>query len=467
MNRVRAATLVVCIASATVAPAATAQSPQGWPARPIPQAAPASSATYAARRERLLQQLGGGVALMIGSTPVTRDLAFAQDNNFRYLTGVDAPNAVLLLDGRTGKSTLYLPMRSPGQQAWEGPELIPGDSAARVTGISSVRDRQRVLQDLDARVQPGDTLWMSFGAPEPAPSSGGDATPVWNATRQDSLLGWDSYHGTARAQLVARLPGAVVRNLTPLLNRQRWIKDEVELAHLRRASALAVEGLLEAVRSTAPGRTEQELSTAAEVASRLRGAEGLAFPSILASGPNVNIIHHIKLTRRIAPRDLILLDYGVRDGGYMSDITRTWPSSGALSAEQRYIYESLTMARDSILAAVRPGVRPSDLLAISRRVLRGRGDTTGFWMNYLGHPVGMSTHDPNGGPNAVWEPGVVFNIEPIFDDSRRGWHFRIEDTIVVTATGYENLTAGAPTDMAALIRLRDQQGLYESVVPLR
>jgi Xaa-Pro aminopeptidase len=449
--------------SAVVSPLAS-QVPRDVTVQPVPSVAPTAPAVYAARRARVMQRLGGGVALMLGSTPVTRDLPFAQDNNFHYLTGVDAPNAVLVLDGRTRESRLYLPMRSPAQQAWEGPELIPGDSAARVTGLSAVLDRRQLLADLDARLKAGDTLWMPAGAPEPMPASGGDATPVWNATRRDSLLAWDSYHGTARAQMAARFPDAKLADLTPVLNRQRWIKDAVEIAHLRRASALAVEGLLEAVRSTVPGRREHELATAAEVASRLRGAEGLAFPSILASGPNVNIIHHTKLTRRISERDLILLDYGVRDGGYMSDITRTWPSSGTFTAEQRYIYESLTMARDSILAAIRPGVRPSDLLAISRRVLRARGDTTGFWMNYLGHPVGMSTHDPNGGPNAAWEPGVVFNIEPIFDDPRRGWHFRIEDTILVTESGYENLTAGAPTDIDALIRLRAQPGLYESVV---
>ena len=97
-----------------------------------------------------------------------------------------------------------------------------------------------------------------------------------------------------------------------------------------------------------------------------------------------------------------------------------------------------------------------------------RGDTAGAWLitnNYLGHPVGMSTHDPWGeGADAAWQPGVVYNIEPVVDLPERGWHFRIEDTIVVTANGVEVLTRAAPTAVTDLVRLREEPGIYERLV---
>jgi Xaa-Pro aminopeptidase len=163
-----------------------------------------------------------------------------------------------------------------------------------------------------------------------------------------------------------------------------------------------------------------------------------------------------------------LIDYGAMSNGYMSDITRTWPANGTFTAEQREIYESLAAAHAAILAAIRPGVRPSELVAIGQRVMRERGDTAGAWLitnNYLGHPVGMSTHDPWGeGTDAPWQVGVVYNIEPVVDLPQRGWHFRIEDTIVVTANGVEVLTRGAPTGVSELVRLRDEPGIYERLV---
>ncbi len=438
------------------------------PIVPLARVPDADAATLDARRTRLFDLVGNRVAVMVGAPSLTREQEFAQDNNFRYLTGVTAPNAALVLDGRTRIARLYLPVRTAMQRLWEGAELEPGTEATRVTGIDSVFSRAALMTDLTRMLAGADTILVPFGPPEWSPSSAFDANAAWAVTRRDPLLQWDHYHAALRERLGAQHAGATMVDLTPLIFRLRWIKDAQEIAALRRAASLAVIGLEEAIRSTAPGRDEADLAVAAAIASRLHGADDVAFPPVMATGPHVNVMHHTRLGRRLRSGDLLLLDYGSRSNGYMSDITRTWPASGRFTPEQARIYESLAMARDSLLAAIRPGVRPSELVAVGRRVLRQRGDTAGAWLisnGYLGHPVGMSTHDPWGrGADAPWEVGVVYNIEPVIDLPERGWHFRIEDTIVVTATGADVLTAAAPIRITDLVRLREETGIYERLV---
>ena len=452
------------VLAALTAASLSAQAPL-TPLAPLPEP---DGAALAARRARLFAMIGRKVAVMVGAPSLTRETPFAQDNNFRYLTGVTAPNAALVLDGRSGTARLYLPVRNATQRMWEGPELEPGVEALRATGVDSVFPRAQLEAHLRALITAGDSVLVPFGPPEWSPSSALDANGAWNVTRRDPLLGWDHYHAALRQKVAALQPGAAVGDLTPTLFRLRWIKDPHEIAALRRAASLAVVGLMEAIRSTAVGRTEAELATAAELASRLHGAPALAFPPVMATGRNVNVIHHQKLDGTVARGDLLLIDYGAMSDGYMSDITRTWPATGSFTSEQRKIYESLAAAHAAILAAIRPGVRPSELVAIGQRVMRERGDTAGAWLitnNYLGHPVGMSTHDPWGeGADAPWQAGVVYNIEPVVDLPQRGWHFRIEDTIVVTANGVEVLTRAAPTGVDDLVRIRDETGIYERLV---
>ena len=239
---VSASLRAVLLAALTTA-SLSAQAPI-TPLAPVPEP---DAAALTARRARLLAMIGRKVAVLVGAPSLTRETPFAQDNNFRYLTGVTAPNAALVLDGRNGTTRLYLPVRNATQRMWEGPELEPGTDALRATGVDSVFPRAQLEAHLRALIAAGDSVLVPFGPPEWTPSSALDANGAWNVTRRDPLLGWDHYHTAFRQKLAALQPAATVGDLTPTLFRLRWIKDQHLSASLLDSAlqGVAMPGIVE------------------------------------------------------------------------------------------------------------------------------------------------------------------------------------------------------------------------------
>ncbi len=156
------------------------------------------------------------------------------------------------------------------------------------------------------------------------------------------------------------------------------------------------------------------------------------------------------------------MDYGADAEYYTSDVTRTWPVSGRFTPEQERMYRTVLDARNAIIAAMKPGVRLSQLKDVAAAVYErhGYGENFRLFGRYIGHPVGMSVHDVEPGRpggDFVLEPGVVYNVEPLLHLPDKGVHLRLEDSVLVTATGAENLTSAVPVEIEeiyALIRQR-------------
>ncbi|MBI4410308.1 MAG: aminopeptidase P family protein, partial [Gemmatimonadetes bacterium] len=295
------------------------------------------------------------------------------------------------------------------------------------------------------------------------PTSPPDAAGAWQEIAADP---WQQLpHRNRRlVQLVReRFPNVQVRDLAPLLFEARWAKTLREREYMRRSGRIGALGVAEAIRSTRPDYFEWEVAAAARFVYFALGQQEDAFAPILASGPNVNIIHYTELDRRLRGADLVMLDYGSDYGYYTSDVTRTWAASGSFTPEQLEYYRTVALIRDSVVAAIRPGVTVRQLLEIAQRVTRARGHEDVAWTTrtgYIGHFVGMAVHDP--GPNErPFVAGVVFNVEPIIDLPERHWHFRLEDTVLVTETGHEVLTDAAPVAPEALERLYAETGVLE------
>jgi Xaa-Pro aminopeptidase len=160
--------------------------------------------------------------------------------------------------------------------------------------------------------------------------------------------------------------------------------------------------------------------------------------------------------------DVVLMDYGADFDYYTSDITRTWPVSGAFTPEQEKMYRCVLEARDAIIAAMKPGVSIAQLQGAAEEVYKRHGFQRQFLEldRYVGHPVGLSVHDVGGGnPAEVLRAGVVFNVEPLLEFRDRKIHMRLEDTVLVTETGAENLTASVPADLDPLYALIKQKGI--------
>jgi Xaa-Pro aminopeptidase len=409
-----------------------------------------------ARRAALLDRIGTGVVVLQGAeersadppdSDYPQDTDFRQDNDVFYLTGLEEPGMWVVLIGRADgpdEVRLYLPRRNPQREQWLGPRLGPSPEAAALSGLptTSLRAADSAEAEILALVS--------------APDSPARAGALY--IKQDRR--------TSASPFFQRLIGAGGRleNLLPHLGELRLVKDADEIRRLRRAIEITTEGHVAAMKAAAPGVWEYEMEAAAEGTFRRLGAERLGYPSIVGAGVNGTVLHYDKSRSRLADGDLVVMDMGAEFGYYTADVTRTIPASGRFTPRQRAIYDLVLGAQQAAMDSVRPGVTMSQLTQISRRYLRDHsGDLSGartcdaFFIHGLGHWIGMDVHDV-GGYAMPLRPGMVFTLEPGVYLAAERLGVRIEDDVLVTETGYELLSGGAPRKAEDIERLMGGTG---------
>ena len=444
-----------------------------------PARAQITRAEYGARRDSLAARVGDGIVLAFGGrTPVTDFGPFYQLPAFRYLTGYEYAEAALVMVARGGKgaSTLFVFRTNPRRALYYGEEPDSG-SLVRDLGLMSrpVGELTRVMDSLAGTGLPLYTL-RDFEAADFA--------------TQDSLT-----RGAAFVKaLSARHPGLEVRNAHPIVDQLRARKSEAELALIRKATEISVEGHLELMRKAEPGMHEYDLQAILEYTFRRGGAERPAYGAIVGSGPRASQLHYMKDRAPLGPNDVVVVDAAAEFGGYATDITRTLPVNGTYSREQRAVYQ---IVRDGQAAAERnsrPGMS-IQAAADSSVDVRARGlaalgliesDTATFdppwsancqtnprscrqvmlWaIHGITHGLGLEVHDPIQAyyGDRTFKPGDAFVIEPgiylttkqldILPDTPRNRAFkakvratveryqntgiRIEDVYLITDKGLE------------------------------
>ncbi len=259
-------------------------------------------------------------------------------------------------------------------------------------------------------------------------------------------VGFEDQHVSVRrhAELRETMPDRIeLIAAGGLVEAERAVKEPAEIAAIR-AGATLVDEIYEWVAERGlVGRTEREVALALEQEMRVRGADGPAFPSIVAAAENGALPHAVPRDVAIPPDSLVTLDIGARIDGYCSDCTRTW-ATGELEDDLSELYATVLHAQETALAAVRPGPEGREVDAIARDLITaaGHGDHFGHG---LGHGVGLDVHEAPRlarTAEARLEAGNVVTVEPgIYLPGRGG--ARIEDLVVVTAEGHEVLSATA------------------------
>ncbi len=324
-----------------------------------------------------------------------------------------------------------------------------GSSAALlVSGVGSIlftdgRYRAQALQEVaSAKVVIGPKS-PALGAEEWLSPRKKGSTPIRLALELESIS------AATRDRVVAALKGnARLRSLPPVIEQARMVKDLAEILCIREAVKLGAS-LFNAARETIrPGKTEVEVAAAMEYQSRLAGADGMSFPTILASGKRSAIVHGRASTARIPRRGFVVCDFGVILAGYCSDRTRT-VHVGPPSSKARQLYESVLEAQLAAIAAVRPGVTCAEVDAAARNVLKRR-KLDRYFTHSTGHGLGLEIHEAPRlavGQAQKLQPGMVVTIEPgVYIPGKCG--VRIEDVVVVTSSGCEVLT---PTDKELIV----------------
>ena len=422
---------------------------------------------FRARRERLLARmhaLGGGVAILPTAPERARNrdahYPYRHDSYFYYLTGFREPEAVVVLvAGAENRSILFCRAKDEEREIWDGYRYGP-EAAQAAFGFDeawTIGDLERRLPDLLAN-QP--VLWSGLGY-----------DGEWDGKVMAAL---NAVRANARSGVV---PPHSVRDIRAELDEMRLIKDDFELATMRRAASISAGAHRRAMAATRPGRFEYEIEAELLHAFRAAGSQAPAYTSIVASGRNACVLHYVENDCRMADGDLLLIDAGCELDGYASDITRTFPVNGRFSGPQRDIYELVLAAQGAAKAAIRPGAHWNEPHEAAVRVLAQgmldlkllsgsldgvpeNGDYRRFYMHRTGHWLGMDVHDAGeykqDGDWRLLAPGMVLTVEPGCyirpDDTvpEAFWNIgvRIEDDAVITADGCEFITDEAPRSVA-------------------
>jgi len=270
-----------------------------------------------------------------------------------------------------------------------------------------------------------------------------------------------------------------------ILDDLRVVKDDLEVHRLRAAAALSVEAHRAGIAAIRPGAGEWEVQAAVEAAMRRRSGSGPGYETIVGAGPNACVLHYVANRRVIQEGDAVLLDAGAEVALYQGDITRTYPAGDAFTGRQRALYEVVEAARLAAVATVAPGTTVGEVHhAAVRAIVEGLvelGILTGppedlveqeayrpLFPHQTSHWLGLDVHDvgdyAKGGASRPLEPCMVLTVEPgIYvppgqEGAAAPWAgigVRIEDDVLVTDGGRENLTAALPTraeDVEALVR---------------
>lgn len=442
-----------------------------------------SKSEFATRRAEVMKSIGSdSIAVIRGNEGMPSYVAFRQGGDFFYLTGVEAPGATLVLDGGSGKETLFLPPKNEQRERSEGALLAPDDVSRELTGISDIRPVGDFTTFMGRLSSARQGLYAPM-APQVLEAMSRDLAVRYNQERIDDP--WDGRSSREMhfiSLLHERLPGFQVKNLTPILDRMRLIKSKEEIEVLRRSSQLAVEALVEAMRSTQPGMYEYELDALGRFIYLRNGADGMAYYALVADGVNAYQPHYHAGQSQITDGHLVLMDFAPSYHYYNSDVTRMWPANGRFSPEQRDLYNFYLGCYRAILNHIRPNVPIStigteaakDMEALLARTKFSNEKSTRaaskFVSDYkrraslpnfmLGHWVGLSTHDV-GGVVSELKPGMVFTIEPALTVPEDETYIRLEDMLLVTERGVQNMSASAPMEIEAIEKLMKERGLLE------
>jgi Xaa-Pro aminopeptidase len=287
---------------------------------------------FAARRARVMAALGDAVAILQGTTERPGEQPLRQSNQFHYLSGVVAPRALLVIDGRSKRSTLYLePETERRVQVMFGPLIEPGDSAARATGMDAVLARDDFANAVSELSRDGRTIYTPFRPEVLGSASAGDVVKLAKATRDDPWDGRISRVESFIAKLRERSPSSEIRDLDPILDTLRATKSPREIAVMREATRITGLGIMEAMRDARPGMYEYELQAAAEYVFKKHGSYGPAYFALVATGKNTFYTHYHKNTARLESGDLVQFDYAPDYPNYPTDATRVFPANGKFS----------------------------------------------------------------------------------------------------------------------------------------
>ncbi|NCQ98549.1 MAG: M24 family metallopeptidase [Microcystis aeruginosa L211-101] len=421
------------------------------------------------RRQQVMEKIGNGTAIFRSAPMVVMhndvEYTYRQDSDFFYLTGFNEPEAVAVLAPHHPEHQfiLFVQPKDPEKETWTG-YLHGVEGAKEIFAADEAYSIEELDEKLPQYLEKAERIYYHLGR---------DKTFNTNVLKHwQKLIATFPRRGTGPTAL---------EDTNFILHPLRLLKTEAELDNIRQATAISAQAHNRAREFTKVGHYEYQIQAEIEHTFRLEGGMGPAYPSIVASGANACILHYINNNRQVQENELLLIDAGCAYNYYNGDITRTFPVNGKFTPEQKIIYKIVLEAQLKAIEVVKAG-NPYNLFhdTAVRTIVEGLVDLgllvgdideiikeekyKPFYMHRTGHWLGLDVHDAGGYKvnEETWQtlqPGHVLTVEPgiyIAPDIKpaegqpevpekwRGIGIRIEDDVLVTATGNEVLTATVP-----------------------
>jgi Xaa-Pro aminopeptidase len=418
---------------------------------------------YTERRNKLGAMLPKNSAVVIaGASTQYRNAdsshAFRQDSNFWYLSGFNEAESTLVLlinEKNDVQSIAFVPEKDELKEIWDGYRAGP-EGAMKDYGFDLAYNNTEIDHRLPDLLAGHNQVFYPVGK---------------SKTLDADIIEW-----IKSAKSKDRHSSAIdIADASSKVGNQRLIKDEDEIEIMKKACQISAEAHVEAMKFVKPGLTEQEMEAFYQYEFSKRGSRFSAYTPIVAGGENACVLHYVENSKPLIDGELLLVDAGCEFELYASDITRTYPINGKFSAPQLAIYEVVLEAQLKSIEAISTNNNVMDAQIISEKVitqglidlgllqgsmeeLHATGAFKKFYMHKIGHWLGIDVHDAGdymeNGEYMRFKPGMVTTVEPgIYissssnvEDKWKGIGIRIEDDILVTAEGNENLTAFVPSD---------------------
>lgn len=434
---------------------------------------------YQQRRDSLAQSMGAGSIGVWQSSPEmerTRDVVYPYQPNpdVFYLSGCDEPSATLLLnvlDDKT-ESILFVEEQKESAVVWEGPKRGL-EEWKETLGVDRVLTLDQLEPTISSHLREKQTFYLQMDR---------------HNNHENTFVNW--LQASSRVLQGKRYTPTGIVDASPFLRELRERKDSWEVQQLRKAAQHTVEAHLAVMKAVRPGTAEAEVEALFAYELARRGSQQLSFPTIVAGGSNATILHYRKNNTNLQDNQMLLLDGGGEWGHYAADVSRTFPINGTFSKQQREVYSIVLHAHQAALAVCRPGSTWADIHQTSvRAITEGLvhlgvldGDVkelveTKAYQPYFPHGtshwLGLEVHDVGAreeldGSSRALQSGMVFTVEPGLyfnatlnpEQTHTQWDgigVRIEDNILITDSGYENLTSDCPVTIDEIEAVMKQE----------
>ncbi|KMN42417.1 aminopeptidase P family protein [Bacillus sp. LK2] len=396
------------------------------------------STFFTQNRERLVKTLPEEsiTILFAGQAPhmsADAHYKFVPNRNFYYLTGINEPNVIFMLKkfGNSVEETLFIEKSDPVLEKWVG-KTVSKEEAEKLSGIKKVVYIESFEKTMSNTLFTENVKHVNLDL----------ELREWKGTETKTL----AFAKHVREQY----PHITIGNVYPNICELRVFKTEEEIEIIKEAIAVTKEGIYNVLKHAKADMMEYELEAHFDFMLKSSGIKHHAFNTILASGKNATVLHYEDNDAKVEQGDLVLLDLGAQKDYYNADISYTFPASGTFSSRQKQIYNIVLKALKETTELIKPGLKFAALNEHTKKVLAEECKAIGliqedeelskYYYHGVSHFLGLDTHDVGTYKDRVLEEGMVITIEPGLYIEEESIGIRIEDDILVTKDGYENLS---------------------------